>query len=38
MMVAVSDCLCNIRDQTGGRMARETLDPGVGNEQPLKTC
>ena len=38
MMVVVSDCLGNIRDQTGGRLAPETLDPGAGNEQPLKTC
>ena len=34
----MSDCLVNIRDQSGGRMAPETLDPGVGNEDPLKTC
>ena len=39
VVAVVSDCLGNtIRDQTGGRLAGETLDPGVGNEEPLKTC
>ena len=38
VVVVVSDCLGNIRDQTGGWMAPETLEPGVGDEQHLKTC